>query len=139
MLPWEGSTLRSPFELWREDGLLFLSIAKGTRLGVQEVKELLRLVYALDPRGTAPVLVECKEEVMLPAEAAAYLRRSCIRSRRSLGLHTLDLDVRLQGEVFKRLQRPSFPFRVFAWREDALCWVRERKQLVEFNTTSGCS
>jgi len=59
------------------------------------------------------------------------LRKACVSSQRSVALLTQDLDVRLQGEVFKRLQRPSFPFRLFAWREDAHRWVRERKQLAE--------
>jgi len=131
MLSWERPAFGTSFELWREDGILHLVFRAGARITTQEMKELLRLSAALDPADQAPVLVECQEQVVVEERATTLLRKACVSSQRSVALLTQDLDVRLQGEVFKRLQRPSFPFRLFAWREDAHRWVRERKQLAE--------
>lgn len=131
MLRWERPAFGSSFELWREDGVLHLVFTAGARITTHEMKELLRLSAAMDPADQAPVLVECREQVVVEERATALLRRACSTSKRSVALLAQDLDVRLQGEVFKRLQRPSFHFRLFAWREDAYRWVRERKQLSE--------
>lgn len=123
-LPVPGSS----FELWRDEGVLHLTLAKGARLSSREMKELLRLVAALDPGGSTPVLVACGEQVVVDEGARLLLRKSCDAPVRSVALFTTDLEMRLQGELFKRLQRPVFPFRVFGWREDAWRWVCERRQ-----------
>jgi hypothetical protein len=92
------------------------------------MKELIRLIAALDPSGTAPVLLECREQVVVTENARALLRRVCGAQGHAVAFLTTDLNCRLQGEMFKTVQRPAFPFRVFGWREDAVRWVRERLQ-----------
>lgn len=139
MVPVERSVFGSSFELWREDGVLHLVLAKGACLDTQGMKELLRLAAVLDPRANASVLVECGERVIVPEDARMLMQRSCTGAQRAVAFVTTDLEMRLQGELFKRLQRPSFPFRVFGWREDAWRWVRERKQLRDLNLASSCS
>ncbi|MBK6371651.1 MAG: hypothetical protein IPF64_18050 [Flavobacteriales bacterium] len=36
-----------------------------------------------------------------------------------------------QAELFKHVERPAFPFRVFTMREAAYRWARERRQLAD--------
>jgi len=139
MVPVERSAFGSSFELWREDGVLHLVLAKGACLDAQGMKELLRLAAVLDPEAHAPVLVECGEQVIVPEDARMLMQRSCTGAQRSVAFVTTDLEMRLQGELFKRLQRPRFPFRVFGWREDAWRWVRERKQLRDLKLARSCS
>ena len=68
-----------PFELWREGGVIHIQFLRDARLDVPMVKELLRVLEAVDPTGRAPVLVEHENRVQLEPEAAALLRRSCER------------------------------------------------------------
>lgn len=128
MLQWDKPVFDPPFELWRSEGVLHLTITAGRRLELAHMKELIRLVAALDGSGRAPVLMECRENVQFAEEARALLLRACGAQGHPVAFFTLDLDCRLQGEVFKRVQRPAFPFRVFAWRDEACRWVRERQQ-----------
>lgn len=132
MLTWEKPVFNSGFELWREDGLLRLVLTQEARLGMADIKELLRLVAALDPAGRCPILAECAGQVIVTQEARALICRAG-RSHHAVALLTADLECRLQGEIFKRLQRPAFPFRVFGFREEALRWVRERAQAAVFD------
>jgi hypothetical protein len=41
----------------------------------------------------------------------------------------VDPTVRAQAEMFKHVERPAFPFRVFALRDQGHRWARERCQL----------
>lgn len=136
MLAWERSTFDSPFELWREQGVLHLTVRGGAVLMAREMKEVIRLVAALDPDGRAPVLLECREGVRVNEDARNLLRRACGQQGHPVALLTADLDMRLQGELFKHVQRPAFPFRVFGWREEAMRWVRDRRQLGVFEDRS---
>jgi len=138
MIPMERSNFGSSFEMWRQDGVLHLVLAKGACLDLQGMKELLRLAAVLDPQAGTSVLVECGEQVTIPEEARMLMRRSCKDPQRSVAFVTSDLEMRLQGELFKRLQGPRFPFRVFSWREDAVRWVRERKQLRDLELARSC-
>ncbi len=138
MIPVERSAFGSSFELWRQDGVLHLVLAKGACLDTKGMKELLRLAAVLDPKADASILVECAEQVIIPLDARMLMQRSCTGAQRSVAFVTADLEMRLQGELFKRLQRPVFPFRVFGWREDAWRWLRERKQLRDLNLERSC-
>lgn len=131
MLSWEKPAFGSPFELWREDGVVHLVVAEGARVRLGDMKELVRLVAALDPTGSAPVLMECRERATVDDSARELLRRLCRTDGNPVAFFTHDLDCRLQGEIFKRVQRPAFQFRVFGWRDEACRWVRERCQLNE--------
>lgn len=129
----ERPVFGTSFELWREDGILCLALAPGAMLRVQEMKELLRLVATLDASASAPVLIDCAEQVQVDLEARHLMRRSCVQAPRPVALLTTDLDMRLQGEVFRRMEKPSYPFRIFGRREDAWRWLRERQQLKHIN------
>lgn len=131
MLAWEKPAFGSPFELWREDGILHLVLAKGARMSIGDMKEMIRLIAAMDPEGRSPVLLEYPEGVQVEESARDLLRRVCGAQGHPVAFFTHDLNSRLQGELFKRMHKPSFPFRVFSWRDEACRWVRERRQLVE--------
>jgi hypothetical protein len=128
MLPWERPVFDSAFELWREQGVLQLVVPRGAHLRTSDMKELIRLVKALDPGGAAPVLMECGGDLRVDDDARRLLGRACGRNGHPVALFTMDLACRMQAETFLRLQRPYFPFKLFAWREDAVRWVRERVQ-----------
>ena len=46
MLNWEKPAFSSPFELWKEDGVLFLVLASGATMQVRDMKEVIRLIAA---------------------------------------------------------------------------------------------
>ncbi|MBL7940201.1 MAG: hypothetical protein JNL43_12640 [Flavobacteriales bacterium] len=131
MLEQERTTFDPPFELWREDGVLYLVMAKGARVQVRDMKEFIRLVAALDRSGCSPVLMEYAEQVVVDDSARALLRRICGAQGHPVALFATDPTSRAQAEVFKHVERPAFPFRVFALREEAFRWARERRQLAE--------
>ena len=85
----------------------------------------------MDATGRTPVMLEYNSQVVVSEDARKLLRRVCDAQGHPVALYTTDLECRLQGELFKRVHRPAFPFRVFGWREEAFRWARERVQLNE--------
>lgn len=132
MKAWEQPAFGQPFELWREDGILHLVLAKGAQVRVHDMKEFIRLVAALDRTGKAPVLMEYAEQVVVEERARALLRRVCGAHGHPVALLAEHATGRAQAELFKHLERPAFPFRVFVLRASAHRWARERCQLAEF-------
>lgn len=118
-----------PFELWREDGVLHLVLGIGAQVRISDMKEFIRLVAALDRSGSSPVLIEHARGANVAEDARMILRRVCGAQGHPVGLLAIDPEGRTQAEIFKVLERPAFPFRVFARRDEALRWVRERRQL----------
>jgi len=131
MLEHERTTFEPPFELWREDGVLHLVMAKGARVQVRDMKEFIRLVAALDRTGRSPVLMEYAQHVVVEDGARALLSRVCGAQGHPVALFAMDHSSRSQAELFKHVERPAFPFRVFGHRQDAFRWARERRQLAE--------
>jgi hypothetical protein len=131
MVEWERPAFDQPFELCREDGVLHLVLAKGAQVRVHDMKEFIRLVAALDRSGMAPVVMEYAEQVNVEDSARVLLSRVCGAQGHPVALFAADANGRAQAEVFKHMERPTFPFRVFALREAALRWARERRQLAE--------
>lgn len=129
MIQWDRPAFDSPYELWRENGLVFLVVADDAALGLREMKEVIRQIAAIDAEGNAPVLMECRQRAQIGEDARNFLCRACGQQGHPVALLTSDLDMRLQGELFKQVHKPNFPFRVFGWREEATRWVTERRQL----------
>ena len=128
---WERPAFDSPFELWREEGFLHLVLARSAQVGVPQMKEMIRLIGVMDPTGRAPVMLEYNALVAVTEDARKLLRRVCGAQGHPVALYTTDLECRLQGELFKQVHRPVFPFRVFGRREEGFRWARERVQLSE--------
>lgn len=125
------SAFKSPFELWREDGVLHLVLAPGAVMQMRDMKEVLRVIGALDPSGHAPVLLDYPDRFAVRAEAGELLRRVCGVHGHPVAFLTRDPLSRQQGERFLRLKRPAFPFRIFDDHAKAYVWARERMQFAE--------
>lgn len=132
MIEWERPAFGQPFELWREEGILHLVLAKGAQVRIHDMKEFIRLTAALDRTGRAPVLMEFPEQVVVEERARALLRRVCGAQGHAVALLAEEANARGQAELFKHVERPAFPFRVFHERTAAYRWARERGQLAEF-------
>ncbi len=126
-----------PFELWREDGVLRLVLARGAQVDLQHMKEFIRLVAALDTTGSTPVLMEYPAQVLVADNARALLRRVCGAQGHPVALLVADDGGRAQAELFKYVERPSFPFRIFDQREEAERWARERRTAATVHTAGG--
>ncbi|MBX2972012.1 MAG: hypothetical protein KF797_02820 [Flavobacteriales bacterium] len=120
-----------PFELWREDGLLRFVLAPGARVEVRHMKEFIRLVAALDRSGKAPVVMEFNAQASVADDARALLRRVCGAHGHPVALLAADAPGRAQAELFRHVERPAFPFRVFDSRAAAEQWAMERRPMVE--------
>lgn len=131
MAAWERPAFDQPFELWREEGVLHLVLAKGAHVRVKHMKEFVRLVAAFDGTGRSPVVMEYAEQVVVEDGARALLRRVCGANGHPVALFAVDANGQAQAEMFKHMERPAFPFRVFMERGSALVWARERRQLAE--------
>lgn len=126
-----------PFELWREDGVLRLVLARGAQVDLQHMKEFIRLVAALDPSGSTPVLMEYPAHVLVADNARALLRRVCGAQGHPVALVVADEGGRAQAELFKYVERPSFPFRIFDHREEAEHWARGRLSTATVHAPGG--
>ena len=126
-----------PFELWRDDGVLRLVLARGAQVDLQHMKEFIRLVAALDPTGSTPVLMEYPVHVQVADNARALLRRVCGAQGHPVALVVADAGGRAQAELFKYVERPSFPFRIFDHREEAERWARGRRSTATVHAPGG--
>jgi hypothetical protein len=131
MLSWEKPAFRSAFELWKDDGVLHLILSPGAIMRTRDMKELIRLISAIDPTRRSPVLLEYCAGVVVQEEARQLVLRVCSAQSHPVAFFTTDLQARLQGVLFRQVHQPTFPFRVFGWREEAYRWARERRQLTE--------
>ncbi|MBP7408850.1 MAG: hypothetical protein KA941_08835 [Flavobacteriales bacterium] len=129
MLQWEAPAFESPFELWREEGVLHLVLAKGGCMRIGHMKEILRLIAALDTSGRVPVMIDHAQGVVVEEDARRLLTRVCREQGHPVAVYSTDRDCRNQLDVFRQVHKPSFPFRVFERREEAFRWARERRQL----------
>ena len=136
MLQWEAPAFESPFELWREDGVLHLVLAKGGRMRIGHMKEILRLIAALDNGGRVPVMIDHAFGVVVEEDARRLLTRVCREQGHPVAVYSIDRECRNQLDVFRQVHKPSFPFRVFEQRELAFRWARERRQLASLHKSS---
>lgn len=112
-----------PFELWREEGVIRLVLTRNASIDVPMIKELMRVLGAVDPTGRAPVLVEQEDRVEFDERARALLRRTCMGGGRPVALMAYDVAGRVQGVMLATYFSDRFPLRVFVWREEALRWI----------------
>ena len=116
--------LVAPFELWREEQILHLTFGSSSSIGVTEIKEVLRLISALDPVNERVVVVHSDGSVSISADARLFLARSCNGElRRSVALVAETLSSRVTGDMFSLLNRPRFPFLVVNSVREALKWA----------------
>lgn len=119
----ENLTNCAPFELWRDDGKLHLRLNPSVELGVRELKEILRLINALDPGNTRPVLIHSVSGNGISDEAEALLQRSC-RGRIRRFVACVGMRIPARDRLRHIMERSSFPFRVFSSDTDADMWFQ---------------
>lgn len=129
MLQWEPPAFEQPFELWRDDGVLHLVLVEGAQLKTKVMKEMIRLVAALDSTGSVPVLIDHAPGVAVDESARQLLVRVCRAQGHPVVVYTTSQQCRSQLEFFRQVHRPRFPFRVFDSRNEAWRWARERLQI----------
>lgn len=93
------------------------------------MKEIIRLIAALDRDGHVPVMVDHALGVVVEDDARRLLTRVCRAQGHPLAVYSADRECRNQLDLFRQVNKPAFPFRVFERREEAFRWVRERRQL----------
>ena len=122
----DAIALVAPFELWREDQVLHLTFGSSSSIGIKEIKEVLRLISALDPVNERLVVVHSDGNVSISADARSLLSRSCYGDHhRSVAFIADSLSSRVTGDMFSLLNKPRFPFRVVSSVREALKWVGE--------------
>ena len=123
MLATKELLIATPFELWREDGVLRLVFTSKANIDLAQMKEVMRLMSALDPKARTPILLETGRAVNVTDRAKTLLTRSSSAQCRRVGYLAHGPADRQQGEVFKHLYRPHIPFKVFHKPADALNWL----------------
>ena len=122
----EPLVLNAPFELWREDGVLHLTFNRSARIGMWEIKEILRLVCALDPVSEHPLLVHSDTDANVSNDARSLLMRLCRRNlKRTIGYVANTLSERISGDLFALFLQPNFPFKVFSSEAEAFKWLKK--------------
>ncbi|MFZ1688678.1 MAG: hypothetical protein WAU70_14715 [Flavobacteriales bacterium] len=123
-----------PFEIWREDGLMRVLFCRFMRIGVSEMKEIIRVLGVIDDTGVEPVVLELEEHVRVSADARVFLSRCCSENGRPVAMVATDRDDREMGDLFHHYLQPAFPFRTFGHVLDAgdwaACWLRAPRMRV---------
>jgi hypothetical protein len=121
----ETLILNAPYELWRENGSLHLMLNRSSDLGLLEMKEILRLISALDPDSIRPILVHSQPQAGLSDDARILLQRSCKGNiQRFVAFIGENISTATVGEIQKLKQRCSFPLMEFYSQSDAETWFR---------------
>lgn len=127
-----------PFELWREEGLLRVVFTRLSRIGTDEVKELVRSLGTLDNDGADPVLVEMEEHVRVSPDARVLLSRCGMGTGRPVAFVGNDRNDRDMAELFVHYLEPPFPFRSFGCLGDALDWSARWKRAPRMRVVHTC-
>ncbi|HRH36946.1 MAG TPA: hypothetical protein PK760_01290 [Flavobacteriales bacterium] len=125
-MQWEGPVFKQPFELWRDEGVLHLVLASHAHLRTNEMKEMIRLIAAMDPSGGTPVLIDHAPEVVVDVDARRMLTRACKAQGHPIVVYTESAQCKRQLDLFRQVNRPAFPFAIFNTREEAFHWALER-------------
>jgi hypothetical protein len=139
MFQWEPPVFEQPFELWRDEGVLHLVLADDARMGTREMKEVLRLIRAMDREGQSPVVIGHAPGVTVADDARRLLARVCRAQGHPVVVHCADARTRDELERFRAVYRPQFPFKVCAHLNEAWRWARERQQLRKAGLHAGSS
>ncbi len=115
--------MNAPYELWREDGILHLILNRTARIGMHEIKEILRIIKALDPVNMHPVMVLSDASANISNDARRLLQRSCRGDlKRSVAYVAGSFSDRISGDLFALVSRPTFPFKLVGTSNDAFKW-----------------
>lgn len=131
MNAWEPPVFEQPFELWRDAGVLHLVLANRAHLRRQEMKEMVRLIGAMDGSGRVPVMIDHAPGVQIDDDARALLVRVCRAQGHPVVVYATDTACLRQLELFKQVHRPRFPFQVAGSREEAWGWASRHMEQVE--------
>lgn len=129
VIQWEPPVFEQPFELWREDGVLHMVLANAARFRMREMKEVIRLIAAMDRSGRTPVLIDHAPDVVVEDDARALLVRVCRAQGHPVVVYTASPQCQAQLDLFQQVHKPRFPFKVCRTRLAAWRWARERVQL----------
>ncbi len=132
-MPKDMDATRTVFEAWEEGEMLRLVLRVRATIDQAVMKDILRCLDLLDPRGLRPVMVEMEDLVRMTSEARLLLVRACRNGHRPVAYMAHDLPERIQGEFFVRHHRPPFPFRVFSFREEAEHWILGQRAMMAFS------
>lgn len=131
MNEWEPPVFEQPFELWRDAGVLHLVLANRAHLRRQEMKEMVRLIGAMDGSGRVPVMIDHAPDVQVDDDARALLVRVCRAQGHPVVVYTKSSACMRQLELFRQVHRPRFPFQVAGSREEAWSWAVRHLEQVE--------
>lgn len=129
MHTWEPPAFEQPFELWRDDSVLHLALMRRARLTTGVMKEMIRLVAAMDASGRVPVLIDHAPEVVVEEPARALLVRVCRSQGHPVAVYSESAQCRAQLDVFRQVHKPRFPFREFSSRDEAWRWAQACAQI----------
>ena len=112
-----------PFEIWREEGVMRVVMGQFMRIGVSEVKEIIRVLGVIDDTGSDPVVLELEEHVRVSPDARVFLSRCRSGAGRPVAMVAFDRADREMGDLFRQYLQPAFPFRTFGHVADAGDWA----------------
>ncbi len=112
-----------PFEIWREEGVMRVVMCQFMRIGVSEMKEIIRVLGVIDDTGTDPVVLELEEHVRVSPDARVFLSRCCSGAGRPVAMVASERTDREMGDLFRQYLQPAFPFRTFGHVTDAGDWA----------------
>ncbi|MCB0795562.1 MAG: hypothetical protein KDB88_12570 [Flavobacteriales bacterium] len=126
-----------PYEIWREEGILQVVFGTTARIRVQEMKEILRLVSALDPVVKAPVLARIGPGALISDMAKLLLARVSAPAGRSVAVLVSDHAELVQARFFHRFHRPGFQLLVTTDHSEAWLWASKRRSVTTIPADRG--
>ncbi|MBL4754294.1 MAG: hypothetical protein JKY52_11970 [Flavobacteriales bacterium] len=115
-------------ELWIEDHIYRLIHLKGKRGTLATAKEELRIHRELSGGMQLPLFADLRMMKNASPEARDYGNSEAVISTyAAVGILIGSNLTRIMGSMFIRINKPSYPVRMFTIEEDALAWLQQFK------------
>lgn len=105
------------------DGVIEIRMKQGSRAGLDEIEEVLKVQLAMTPKMAA-VLVDARGTVSMTREAQERTANNEVNDQTAATAILVDSPVStLLGNFFIRFARPPYPARIFRKEEAARTWL----------------
>ncbi|PCH67258.1 MAG: hypothetical protein COC01_06260 [Bacteroidetes bacterium] len=121
-------TKTSNAELWIEDGIYILIHKADKTTSLETVQDHLRLHIELSGGKKMPLFIDMTGQIGASPEAREFGNSDEIKQTYSaIGLLVGSVFNRVLGSLFMTINKPPYPVKMFATKEEAMEWLQQFK------------
>lgn len=124
----EGYIESAFYEIWCEDGVVFSVYKKDTILSLEVSKLSVRDRLKVSNNRPMPFCCDLRNVVTTDTKARKYMASKEAVEYLTAGAFLIDNEImRLEGNIFIKIDKPLVPAKLFTDKEKALTWLQPFK------------